>query len=112
MRKLVAVLLLVVASAAFAAEVENEVKIVGSYRGPNEAYGLILSRTPAGSLYGNYVESGRVAVLNAIEVNGSAFKARASFDDGSSRTIKGSFETRGRAFGLHVDDVDTFFEKM
>jgi hypothetical protein len=109
MQKLIAVVLFLVATTSFAAPESN---VVGSYRGPNEAYGLILERTAAGDLRGNYVEEGHVAVLSSIEVKGSEFKARASFDNGSTRMIKGSFETRGSAFGLHVDDVDAFFEKM
>ena len=98
--------------------------ITGSYRGPAESYGLILELANDGTLRGNYVEMGRVSVLNAIVVSGSEFTARASFDDGSSRTITGSFANRimnGRTiFGLHmravpVEDmgvVDTFFERF
>jgi hypothetical protein len=96
----------------------------GSYRGPAESYGLVLELASDGSLRGNYVEMGRVAVLNAIALNGSQFTARASFDDGSSRTITGSFANRvlngTRAFGLHLHEVpvegfgqiDTFFERF
>ena len=137
MRKLAAVLMIVVASAAFADKPKSMSKdmhfdpvvrelaaYAGSYRGPSESYGLVLELAPNGKLRGNYVELGRVAVLNAIEVNGADFKARASFDDGSSRTITGSFANRvlngntafgARVNGVHVEDlgeIDTFFEKM
>ena len=97
---------------------------VGNYRGPAESYGLILELAPDGSLRGNYVEMGRVAVLNAIVLSGAAFSARANFDDGSSRTITGSFANRvlnGRStFGIRMQAVpvqdmgvvDTFFERF
>ena len=96
--------------------------VVGSYRGPAESYGLVLEMAPNGTLRGNYVELGRVAVLNAIELRGSEFSASASFDDGSYRTITGSFANRvlngASAFGVQMHDVpvegmgavDTFFE--
>jgi hypothetical protein len=102
MRKLAAVLLLTVAVTAYA---QSE-KIAGSYRGPSESYGLVLEVAPDGTLRGNYVDAGHVAVLNAIEVKGSAFSARASFDDGSLRTISGSVTSRG------IQIADTFFERM
>ena len=102
MRKLAAVLLLVVAVSAFA---ENA-KIAGSYSGPSESYGLVLEVAPDGSLRGNYVESGRVAVLNAFEVKGNTFTAHASFDDGSLRKITGSVSARGVQIG------DKFFERL
>lgn len=98
--------------------------VTGSYRGPAESYGLVLEAGDDGALRGNYVEMGRVAVLNAIELNGSDFTARASFDDGSSRTIRGSFANRtlngATAFGLRMYAVpvegfgfiDTFFERF
>ena len=138
MRKLTAVLLIVVACVAYAekdkapksksksfeAVAVQPDKVVGSYRGPAESYGLVLELAPDGTLRGNYVEMGSVAVLNAIELKGSEFTARASFDDGSLRTIKGSFANRNlngtRAFGLRMSNVpvegfgmiDTFFEKL
>jgi hypothetical protein len=135
MRKLAAVLLIVVASTSYAEKRKTKDKrfeavvatagtIAGSYRGPSESYGLILEVAADGTLRGNYVEMGRVAVLNAIAVNGSQITARASFDDGSSRTIHGSFAKRilngNTAFGLRVYDVpvqdlgpiDTFFERL
>jgi hypothetical protein len=137
MRKLVAVLLIVVASAAYAEKVKSKSKdkrfdpvvrtaaeYAGSYRGPSESYGLVLEVAPDGKLRGNYVELGRVAVLHAIEVNGAEFTARASFDDGSWRTISGSFANRTLngtvAFGARVSGVlveglgpvDTFFERL
>jgi hypothetical protein len=137
MRKLVAVLLIVVASAAYAEKVKSKSKdkrfdpvvrtvaeYAGSYRGPSESYGLVLEVAPDGKLRGNYVELGRVAVLHAIEVNGAEFTARASFDDGSWRTISGSFANRtlngSVAFGARVSGVlveglgpvDTFFERL
>jgi hypothetical protein len=99
-------------------------QIAGNYRGPAESYGLVLELTKDGTLRGNYVEMGRVAVLNAITLNGSEFTARASFDDGSTRTIKGSFANRilngATAFGIRMyavpveglDVVDTFFERF
>ena len=104
MKKLTAVLLIVVAWASYADKVKSKSKdkrfepvvreaaaYAGSYRGPDESYGLVLEVAPDGKLRGNYVELGRVAVLHAIEVNGAEFSARASFDDGSWRTISGSF---------------------
>ena len=102
MKKLIAVLLLTVAVSAYA----QSPKIAGSYRGPSESYGLILELAPDGKLRGNYVESGRVAVLNAFEVKGDTFTARASFDDGSLRQISGSVTSRG------IRIADTFFERM
>jgi hypothetical protein len=98
--------------------------VSGSYRGPSESYGLVLEAATDGTLRGNYVEQGRVAVLNAIVITGSDFTARASFDDGSSRLIRGSFATRvlngNSAFGLRLHEipvdafgrVDTFFERL
>lgn len=140
MRKLAAVLLIVIASVAYAEKEKDKApksksksfeavtvqadKVVGSYRGPAESYGLVLELAPDGTLRGNYVEMGSVAVLNAIEIRGAEFTARASFDDGSLRTIKGSFANRNlngtRAFGLRMANVpvegfgmiDTFFEKL
>ncbi|HYC60447.1 MAG TPA: hypothetical protein VEK79_12860 [Thermoanaerobaculia bacterium] len=137
MKKLVAVMLIVVASAAYAEKVKSKSKdkqfepvvraaaeYAGSYRGPDASYGLILEVAPDGSLRGNYVELGRVAVLHAIVVDGSNFTARASFDDGSWRTISGSFGKRSLngvvAFGARVSGVivegmgrvETFFERL
>jgi len=141
MRKVVAVLLLLViasvASVAYAdknkakskekrfeAVAVNAQAVAGSYRGPAESYGLVLEGAPDGTLRGNYVEMGRVAVLNAIELRGSELSARASFDDGSFRTITGTFANRvlnGRsAFGVRLRNVpiealgavDTFFERF
>ena len=102
MKKLAAVLMLTVAVTAYA----QSPKIAGSYRGPSESYGLVLEVAPDGKLRGNYVESGRLAVLNGIEVKGDKFTARASFDDGSLRTISGSVTARG------IQIADTFFERM
>jgi hypothetical protein len=138
MRKLAAVLLVVVASVAYAEKVKapksksksfeavtvQTAAAAGSYRGPAESYGLVLEVAPNGLLRGNYVEMGRVAVLNAIEIRGAEFTAQASFDDGSLRVISGSFANRtlngARAFGLRMHDVpveglgavDTFFERF
>ncbi|HEX2121364.1 MAG TPA: hypothetical protein VHL59_06960 [Thermoanaerobaculia bacterium] len=137
MRKLaVALVILLVASASYGAKNKAKVKekrfepvvksaadYAGSYRGPDASYGLILESSN-GKLHGNYVEMGRVAVLSPIEVDGAEFKAMASFDDGSSRTITGSFANRilnGKtAFGARLYDVpveglgivDPFFEKL
>ena len=140
MRKLAAVMLVIVASVAFAdkgkapksksksksfeAVAVQAANVVGSYRGPAESYGLVLELSPDGTLRGNYVEMGRVAVLNAIQLNGAEFTARASFDDGSLRVISGSFANRNlngvRAFGVRMYNVpvegfgriDTFFERL
>ena len=138
MRKLATVvLLLFVASVSLADKPKSKTKdkrfepvvksaaaIAGAYRGPSEAYGLIFDVAPDGKLRGNYVELGRVAVLNLIEVNGSEFTANASFDNGTLKTIHGSFANRilnGRtAFGARVTNVevegmgsvDTFFERI
>ena len=140
MRKLSAVLLIAIAFASYAEKVKDkpaktkdkrfeavEVQaegVTGSYRGPAESYGLVLELADNGTLRGNYVEMGRVAVLNAITLDGAEFAASASFDDGSSRLIKGSFANRilnGKsAFGLRMRDVpvegmgavDTFFERF
>ena len=138
MRKLAALLLIVVAAATYADKdkkwkskdkrfepvaVEAST-ITGSYRGPAESYGLVLEVANDGTLRGNYVEMGRVAVLNAIVLDGAEFTARASFDDGSSRTITGSFANRvlngSTAFGIRMREVpvdgmgvvDTFFERL
>jgi hypothetical protein len=137
MKKLIAVVLILVASAAYAEKVKSKSKdkrfepairtvaeYAGNYRGPSESYGLVLEVAPDGKLRGNYVELGRVAVLHSIEVNGAQFTARASFDDGSWRTISGSFANRilngSTAFGARVSGVlvegmgkvDTFFERL
>jgi hypothetical protein len=40
--------------------------VAGSYRGPAESYGLVLELSNDGTLRGNYVEMGRVAVLHTI----------------------------------------------
>ena len=124
MRKLAAVMLILMACVAFAGDGKAPATIVGSYSGPAESYGLVLERAPNGTLRGNYVEMGRVAVLNAIEVRGTEFTARASFDDGSLRAISGSFANRTRngrsVFGLRLHKVpieglgpvDTFFERL
>lgn len=137
MRKLGAALLLVAAFTASADKAKDKIKekrfepvavaanaAAGSYLGPAESYGLILEIGANGALRGNYVELGRVAVLNAIVLSGAEFTARASFDDGSSKTIRGSFANRvlnGKAaFGLHLHEVpveglgmvDTFFERF
>ncbi|HYH08988.1 MAG TPA: hypothetical protein VEK11_18185 [Thermoanaerobaculia bacterium] len=66
----------------------------GSYRGPDVSYGLVVENSN-GRLHGNYVESGRVAVLSPIEVKGGAFTATASFADGTYRTISGTFTASG-----------------
>jgi hypothetical protein len=137
MRKLAAVLLIAVAFTSYAEKVKNKTKskrfeavtvhaaaAAGSYRGPAESYGLILEVGDDGALRGNYVEMGRVAVLNAIVLKGAGFTASASFADGSSRIITGSFANRvlngETAFGLRMHDVpvegmgavDTFFERF
>ncbi len=138
MRKLALVLLIAVAFTSYADKVKVKNKkskrfeavsvqaadVAGSYRGPAESYGLILEAAENGTLRGNYVEMGRVAVLNQIVLNGADFTARASFDDGSSKTIRGSFANRilngESAFGLRmqavpVEDmgfIDTFFERF
>jgi hypothetical protein len=139
MRKLAAVLLIVVASVSYAdknkaakskdkrfeAVEVNVQSVAGSYRGPAESYGLVLEISPNGTLRGNYVEMGRLAVLHSIQLQGSGFTARASFDDGSFRTISGSFANRvlngSTAFGLRLNDVpvdgfeqriNTFFERL
>lgn len=137
MRKLVAVMLIVLASATYADKIKTKNKdkhfepvvrtaaqYAGSYGGPSESYGLVLEVAPDGKLRGNYVELGRVAVLHGIELNGAEFSARASFDDGSWRTISGSFANRvfngNTAFGARVSGVlveglgkvDTFFERL
>jgi hypothetical protein len=102
MRKIAALLLLLVAVTSFA----GSTSIAGSYSGPDPSYGLIVEVAPDGSLRGNYVESGRVAVLNGIEVSGTDFRARASFDDGSLRALRGSVTARGIQIG------DTFFTRF
>ena len=138
MRKFGAILLVVVAFASYAdkgkapktknkrfeAVAVQASSVAGSYSGPAESYGLILEVAEDGTLRGNYVEMGRVAVLNAIVLDGASFTARANFDDGSSRTIRGSFANRilnGKtAFGVRmqavpVEDlglIDTFFERL
>jgi hypothetical protein len=144
MRRVIAVLLLILMSSipAAAEKAHKESKaskskdkrfesvavqlstITGSYRGPAESYGLILEAAPNGVLHGNYVEMGRVAVLDTIRLEGAEFTARANFDDGSTRTITGSFAKRTMngetAFGLRMRDVpvegfgaiDTFFERF
>ena len=136
MKKLAIALMIVVASAAYAAKEKSKSKdksfepvvkaaaqYAGSYRGPNEAYGLVL-QAPNGRLGGNYVELGRIAVLYPIVLDGANFTANASFDDGSSRKITGTFSKRTlngatafgvRLYGVKVEglgEVDTFFERL
>ncbi|MGZ8709835.1 MAG: hypothetical protein ACXW28_06390 [Thermoanaerobaculia bacterium] len=120
MRKLAVVLLIVIASTTYGDQKGQAQAVAGSYSGPSESYGLVLELAPDGTLRGNYVEMGRVAVLNAIELRGSEFTARASFDDGSLRTISGSFGRRKKAFGLRMHNVpmdgvgrvEAFFERL
>jgi hypothetical protein len=91
MKKLaVALLMILVATAAFAARID----FTGNYKGPDASYGLVLENSN-GRLHGRYVESGRLAVLSPIEITGAQFKASASFDDGTYRTITGTFTDRG-----------------
>jgi hypothetical protein len=137
MRKLTILLvLLLVAATAHAAKNKNKHKdkrfepavremaqYAGSYRGPSEVHGLVLD-VRNGRLSGTYVELGRVAVLHDFVLDGADFTATASFDDGSSRQISGSFAIRilngETAFGARLHDVwvegfgviNTFFEKM
>ena len=137
MRKLTILLvLLLVAASAHAAKNKNKHKdkrfepavrevalYAGSYRGPSEVHGLVLEARN-GRLSGTYVELGRVAVLHDFVLNGPDFTATASFDDGSSREISGSFANRflngTTAFGVRINDVwvegfgviNTFFEKI
>lgn len=136
MRKLAIALLILAASASYADKVKSKIKekrfepvaktaaeYAGSYRGPSESYGLVLEMHD-GKLSGTYVERGRVAVLGPIEITGSDFTTTASFDDGSWRTIEGSFANRvlngARAFGVRMQSVpvdgmgaiDTFFEEV
>ena len=130
MRKLAVFILVVMATVSYAEGQEGsfvpvEVQpqsVAGSYTGPSESYGLVLEVASDGTLRGNYVEMGGVAVLHGISLRGSEFTARASFDDGSLRTISGSFLRRdgSSAFGLQlhavpvegVGLVDTFFQKL
>lgn len=138
MRKLAAVLMVVVAFTSYAEKAkaaktkEKRFEAVlmtpgataGNYRGPSESYGLVIDQASNGLLRGNYVEMGRVAVLNDIRINGASFTAAASFDDGSHRLLSGSFANRvlngQRAFGVRMTGVpvegfgltDTFFEKI
>jgi hypothetical protein len=136
MRKLAIAMLILVATASYADKVKiknkekrfepvakSAAQAAGSYRGPNESYGLVLEMHD-GKLSGTYVEQGRVAVLSPIQIDGSEFKTTASFDDGSWRTIEGSFADRilngVRAFGVRMHDiplegngvVDAFFERV
>jgi hypothetical protein len=97
MKKLTVALMIVLATTAFAAQtpvMNSGVDYTGSYKGPDASYGLVLE-TRNGRLHGNYVESGRLAVLSPIEMNGAEFTATASFGDGTYRTISGTFTTRG-----------------
>ena len=136
MRKLGTLLMIVMALSAFAGTKEKSKDkrfdavavqasgAIGSYRGPAESYALILEASADGALRGNYVEMGRAAVLNAIVLEGTDFTARASFADGTYRTIRGTFSNRvlnGKtAFGVRMHSipvdglgsVDTFFERL
>lgn len=113
MRKVVVVLLMLVAATSFAAKQEARIDSVavtqtgylGSYGGPDAMSGLVLE-SHNGKLHGNYVEHGRLAVLSPIEVRGAEFTATASFDDGSYRTISGRFTGRGAVV------EGTFLEKL
>jgi hypothetical protein len=137
MRKLGALLVIFIAFSSYAEKTKVKSKekpidsvevqasgVIGSYRGPADSYGLILDAATDGVLRGNYVEMGRAAVLNAIVLKGAEFTARASFADGTYRTIKGTFANRvlnGKtAFGVRMHSipidglgsVDTFFERL
>lgn len=137
MKKLAVALLIFVASASFAEKSKSKSKekrfepvaraaaeYAGSYRGPSEAYGIVLEVNRNGALHGTYVESGRMAVLTPIIIDGANFTATASFGDGSWRMVHGTFANRIRngksAFGMRVlrvpvegmGAVDTFFERM
>ena len=137
MRKLATLLLIVITFSSYAETTKVKSKdkrfesvevqasgAIGSYRGPAESYGLILEASTDGVLRGNYVEMGRVAVLNAIVLKGAEFTARASFADGTYRTIRGTFANRvlnGKtAFGVRMQSipidglgsVNTFFERL
>jgi hypothetical protein len=135
MRKLGALLVIFIAFSSYADKVKSKEKrfdsvevqasrAIGSYQGPSESYGLILEANGDGVLRGNYVEMGRVAVLNAIVLKGAEFTARASFADGTYRTIRGTFANRvlnGKtAFGVRMHSIpvdgvgsaDTFFERL
>lgn len=90
MKKLAVVLMILVATAAFAAKTDY----TGNYKGPDASYGLVIENSN-GRLHGRYVESGRLAVLSPIEITGAQFTATASFDNGSYRTITGTFTDRG-----------------
>lgn len=105
MRKIAAVLMMLAAVTLFA-DGKKAAEVAGNYQGPDESYGLVLEVAPDGKLRGNYVEMGRLAVLNAIEVKGSQFTARASFDDGSLRVLSGSVTSRG------IRIADTFFQRL
>lgn len=113
MRKFAAGLILMVTVTSYA---ESKKDLVGSFTGPTESYGLVLEVAADGTLRGNYVEMGRVAVLNAIVFNGSAFSASASFDDGSSKKLSGSLTSGGlRIHAVPVEGrghVDTFFQRL
>lgn len=137
MRKLAIALVILVAMTAFADKNKNKIKksksfepvvkevaaYAGSYRGPDESYGLVLENRK-GQLGGTYVERGRVAVLHPIALDGADFTATASFDDGSWRTIKGTFVNRTfngeKAFGVRINgvrvegmgEIQTFFETL
>ncbi len=135
MKKLAVALMIFVASASFAEKDKSKSKekrfepvaraaaeYAGSYRGPSETYGIVLEMNRNGALHGTYVESGRMAVLTPIVIDGANFSATASFGDGSWRMVSGTFSNRildGKtAFGVHMRDVpvegsgsvDTFFE--
>lgn len=108
MKKLAVALMILVAVTSYAAKVpvvKSAADYTGSYRGPDVSYGLVLENRN-GRLHGNYVESGRLAVLSPIEVKGAVFTATASFADGSYRTITGNFTARGAVV------EGTFFEKL
>ena len=96
----------------------------GVYRWPNSEYRLELETDERGDLRGTFVENGRVARVGALELDGAEFTATATFEDGTTRGLEGSFANRilnGEvAFGVRLKQVrvqdfgvvNTFFERM
>lgn len=134
MRKLIVVLVLLLAVPAFAAKSKNKVKhksfapwtatlaeYAGTYRGPSDEHSLEL-QVSGSSLRGVYRENGRVAKVSPLTIDGTDFTAIAVFADGTRRELHGAFAIRNlngvRAAGLRLRDVqvegfgviDTFFE--
>lgn len=135
MRKLAIIALLLLAAVAFAKDkhknkqksfepvIKPAAEYVGVYEWPHSDYRFEIELTN-GRLHGIFVEAGRVATLDPININGADFTAVARFVDGTTRALSGTFSNRilngEKAFGVRLrgvrvsgmGEVNTFFERV